>query len=239
MTGRSAAGRLSPEIRSLWSFGAVGLKSDRDLLENYIQGGDKAELAFGALVERHGRTVLRVCRNVLGDCHLAADAFQVTFLILARRADSIRDPASLEHWLHRVARRVAIRARAAADRRKLGQFVNSADIPVNHPDPLEHDEIRAIVREEIDRLDDALRKPIELCALEGFTHEEAAKRLQWPVGTVKSRLVRGRRQLKGRLARRGLRLLSHWPSQAELERRVWSHARARWPGPQLRLCSVA
>ncbi len=192
------------EIRSLWSVGAVGLKSDRDLLEIYIRGGDGAELAFGALVERHGRTVLRVCRNVLDDCHLAADSFQVTFLILARRADSIRDPAALECWLSRVARRVAIRARAAAELRKLGQLVHASDIPVTHLDPLEHDEIRAIVREEIDRLDDDLRMPIVLCAIEGCTHNEAAKRLQWPVGTVKSRLVRGRRQLKGRLARRGL-----------------------------------
>ncbi len=204
MDNGKLAPKLRNEIRSLWSVGALGLGADPDLLENYIQGGDRAELAFAALVERHRRTVLQICRNVLGDCHLAADSFQVTFLILARRADSIRDPTSLEHWLHRVARRVAIRARAAADRRKLGQFSESAEIPVNHGNPLEHDEIRAIVREEIDRLDDALRNPIMLCALEGLTHEEAAKRLQWPVGTVKSRLVRGRRQLKSRLARRGL-----------------------------------
>jgi RNA polymerase sigma factor (sigma-70 family) len=201
---RNSAGKFPMGIGSLWSVGAVGLKSDRDLLEIYIQGGDQAELAFGALVERHGQTVLQVCRNVLGDCHLAADSFQVTFLILARRADSIRDPAALECWLHRVARRVAIRARAAVDRRKLGNFGEPADIPVNHRDPLEHDEIRAIVRQEIDRLDDALRQPIVLCALEGLTHEEAARRLRWPVGTVKSRLVRGRRRLKARLARRGL-----------------------------------
>jgi RNA polymerase sigma factor (sigma-70 family) len=204
MTDRNSAAKLGKEIRSLFSVGAMGAMSDRELLEHYAHSGESAEPAFAVLVERHGPMVLRVCRNLLGDCDLAGDSFQVTFLLLARRSESIRHPEALGGWLHRVARRVALRARAGAARRRRMAPIRLAEIPVPADDRLERDEVCAIVHEEIDRLDDGLRMPLVLCALEGLTHEEAARRLRWPVGTVKSRLVRGRRRLKGRLTRRGL-----------------------------------
>ncbi len=177
---------------------------DRSLLDQFARGGEPSEAAFATLVERHGPLVLRVCRHVLADGHLAEDAFQVTFLLLARRARSIHDPDALAGWLHRVARRVALRARGANERRRQREETRVADVEVVGADPLMSDEVGAIIHEEIDRLADVQRLPILLCALEGLSHEEAAQRLRWPLGTVKSRLVRGRRRLQTRLARRGL-----------------------------------
>ena len=184
--------------------GALGAMPDRSLLDHFARGGEAAEAAFATLVERHGPMVLRVCRHVLADGHLAEDAFQVTFLLLARRARTIHDPDALAGWLHRVARRVALRARAGCHRVKEREERRAAEIAVADDDRLQRDELCAIVHEEIDRLADAQRLPILLCALEGLSHEEAAQRLRWPLGTVKSRLVRGRRSLQSRLARRGL-----------------------------------
>jgi RNA polymerase sigma factor (sigma-70 family) len=178
--------------------------SDRGLLDHFTRGGDSSESAFATLVERHGPMVLRVCRNLLADGHLAEDAFQVTFLLLARRARSIHNPDALAGWLHRVARRVALRARAGIRRRNDLERPVSGELAVDDDDPVERDERRAVVHQEIDRLAEGQRLPILLCALEGLSHEEAADRLRWPVGTVKSRLARGRRRLEGRLARRGL-----------------------------------
>ena len=178
--------------------------SDRGLLELFARGGEPSEAAFASLVERHGQMVLRVCRDVLADSHLAEDAFQVTFLLLARRARSIYDPAAVAGWLHHVARRVALRARAGLHRRRDVEALPTDQVAVATADPLERDEKCAVVHEEIDRLADVQRLPILLCALEGLSHEEAAARLGWPLGTVKSRLVRGRRRLQYRLSRRGL-----------------------------------
>ncbi len=195
---------IGKQMRTLFDLGAVGAMADRGLLDHFARGGEASEAAFATLVERHGPMVLRVCRQLLADGHLAEDAFQVTFLVLARRARSIRDPDALAGWLHRVARRVALRARAGIRRRNDRELPQTGDIAVAANSPLERDEICAIVHEEIDRLGDSQRLPILLCALEGLSHEEAAQRLRWPVGTVKSRLVRGRRRLQVRLARRGL-----------------------------------
>ena len=117
---------------------------------------------------------------------------------------SIHDPDALAGWLHRVARRVALRALSEVRRRNDRERAKTDEVAVAADNPLERDELCAIVHEEIDRLSDAQRLPILLCALEGLSHEEAAQRLRWPVGTVKSRLVRGRRRLESRLARRGL-----------------------------------
>jgi RNA polymerase sigma factor (sigma-70 family) len=195
---------LGKEIRTLFDFGAMGAMPDRGLLDHFARGGEASEAAFATLVERHGPMVLRVCRYFLADSHLAEDAFQVTFLLLARRAHSIRDPDAIAGWLHRSARRVAIRARTAIRRRNDCSLAEAGDIAVAGDDPVQRDELCAIVHQEIDRLTEVQRLPIVLCALEGLSHEEAAQRLRWPVGTVKSRLVRGRRRLEGRLARRGL-----------------------------------
>jgi RNA polymerase sigma factor (sigma-70 family) len=195
---------LTRQIGTLFDLGALGAMPDRSLLDHFARGGPHSEPAFATLVERHGPVVLRVCRHLLADGHLAEDAFQVTFLLLARRARSIHDPDKLAAWLHRVARRVALRARAGIRRRTDREGSRPREIAVPAVNPLERAEICTIVHEEIDRLADGQRLPILLCALQGLSHEEAAERLRWPVGTVKSRLVRGRRRLQGRLARRGL-----------------------------------
>ncbi len=204
MTKRESAIILGNQIRTLFDIGALGAMSDRGLLDHFLRGGETSEAAFATLVERHGMMVLRVCRHLLADGHLAEDAFQVTFLLLARRARSIRDPDALAGWLHRVARRVAIRVLAQIRRRNDREGPERGMIAVDADNPVERDELCAIVHEEIDRLGDTQRLPILLCALGGLSHEEAAQRLRWPVGTVKSRLVRGRRRLEGRLTRRGL-----------------------------------
>jgi len=202
MTNTKSA--VTRQIRTLFDVGALGAMPDRGLLDHFARGGEAREAAFATLVERHGPMVLRVSRHLLADRQLAEDALQVTFLLLARRARSIHDPDALAGWLHRVARRVALRARGGVHRRNDRERRQAGAIAIALDDSLERDELCAIVHEEIDRLSEDQRLPILLCALEGLSHEEAARRLRWPVGTVKSRLVRGRRRLESRLARRGL-----------------------------------
>src|SRR5262245_5151241 len=102
--------RLNDQIRTLFQSGSLGALSDGSLLDRYAsRQGEVSEMAFAALVERHGPMVLGVCRRLLGDAHLSEDAFQATFLVLARRARSVRNRDSLGGWLHRVAHRIAIR----------------------------------------------------------------------------------------------------------------------------------
>jgi RNA polymerase sigma factor (sigma-70 family) len=204
MADSSSRIALGSQIRTLFDAGALGALADRGLLDHFAKGGETSDAAFATLVERHGSMVLRVCRQLLADRQLAEDAFQVTFLLLARRARTIHDPDALAGWLHRVARRVALRALAGIRRRIDRERLAAGALAVAADTPLERAELCAIVHEEIDRLSNSQRLPILLCALEGLSHEEAAQRLHWPVGTVKSRLVRGRRRLEGRLARRGL-----------------------------------
>jgi RNA polymerase sigma factor (sigma-70 family) len=177
---------------------------DSQLLERFVTGDDPA--AFRDLVNRHGPAVLRVCRRHLHDPHAAEDALQATFLVLIRRAPSIQDPERLGRWLVGVARRVALRARrqgALRSERERRWAAMHSETCEQEP-PL--DDIRRVVREELDRLPETYRQPLALCYFEGLTHEQAADRLGWPVGTVKVRLVRARRQLRDRLDRRGVAL---------------------------------
>ena len=183
-----------------------GGSTDRELLDHYVHEQDPA--AFRDLVSRHGSAVHRVCRDVLKDTHDAEDAFQATFLVLARRAPEIREPEALGGWLRGVAYRVAIRARRRAARRReieKARAEMSRDEPAAMPDEPAC-ELKELVGDELTRLPDDYRRPIVLCYLDGLTHQEAARRLDWPVGTVKVRLVRGRRMLRERLNRRGVAL---------------------------------
>jgi RNA polymerase sigma factor (sigma-70 family) len=180
--------------------------TDRQLLEHFVHDQDPG--AFRRLVSRHGSAVYRVCRDVLRDWHEAEDAFQATFLVLVRKAPDIRDPESLGGWLRGVALRVAMRARRrAGQRRALEKTRAEMYREEDGTWPAEGTaELGTVVRAELKRLPDSYRQPIELCCLEGLTHQEAARRLDWPVGTVKVRLVRGRRLLRDRLDRRGVAL---------------------------------
>ena len=196
--------RLNDQIRTLFQAGSLGALTDGQLLDRYAsRDGECSEMAFAALVARHGPMVLGACRRLLADAHLAEDAFQATFLVLARRAKSVRNRDSLGGWLHRVAHRVALRLRGPVERRKFREVPGAGEVAVKNPDRVEHDELRCVIDEEIDRLGDAQRLPVVLCCLEGISHEEASQRLRWPLGTIKSRLARGRRRLQERLIRRG------------------------------------
>ena len=180
--------------------------TDRQLLDHFVHDQDPE--AFQSLVVRHGSSVHRVCRGVLKDPHEAEDVFQATFLVLARRAPDIQDPEALGGWLRGVAYRIAVRARRRTARRRETERTlaeMSRDRPASAP--VEGTlELQELVGNELDRLPDDYRRPIVLCYLDGLTHQEAARRLNWPVGTVKVRLVRGRRLLRERLNRRGIAL---------------------------------
>jgi RNA polymerase sigma factor (sigma-70 family) len=201
--GRGGAAR--PRLQALFHFGAFGALTDGQLLERFATGrGESGELAFAVLVERHGPMVLRVCRAVLRDEHDAQDAFQATFLVLARRHRSLWVRDSLGPWLYGVARRVACSSRAAADRRRR-QERKAAELVRARPAGAERDvELEESLHEEIGRLPERYRAPVVLCLVEGLSHEEAARHLGWPVGTLKSRLAGGRERLRSRLVRRGL-----------------------------------
>ena len=179
-------------------------RGSAELLDRFAAQRDEA--AFAALVNRHGPMVLATCRRILPDHADADDAFQATFLILARKARSIGDPDRLAPWLHGVARRVAGKARANRGRRQANLSRQSDDdlaAVTMPPPPADAFEVRAVIDEELARLPPKYRQALVLCYLEGLTHDEAASQLACPVGTVRSRLAGGRDRLRTRLARRG------------------------------------
>jgi RNA polymerase sigma factor (sigma-70 family) len=176
--------------------------TDTELLQRYL--ADREEAAFEALVQRHGPMVLSVCRYVVQNSDDAEDAFQATFLVLVRRAASIRKPELLGNWLYGVAHRVATRARVQAARRRAQEKRGVEMIAVELP--AEVNELRPVLHEELNRLPEKYRAPIVLCYLQGQTNEQAARLLAWPIGTVKGRLTRARELLRKRLTRRGVTL---------------------------------
>ena len=197
-------GPILRRVHALLDEGVLEALSDRELVDRFATTGtESAERAFAALVDRHGPMVLRVCRGVLGDEHAAQDAFQATFLVLVRRANSLWVGESIAPWLHQVAVRTSSSARNAAARRRFhenraaGQGRPDVDAP-----PL--DEVGPILHQEIDRLPERYHTAVVLCYLEGLTHEQAAERLGCPVGTVRSRLATGRERLRRRLTLRGM-----------------------------------
>jgi RNA polymerase sigma-70 factor (ECF subfamily) len=177
--------------------------TDKLLLERFARHRDEA--AFAALVRRHGPMVLGVCQRVLHNLHDAEDAFQATFLVLVRKSGSLARPELLANWLHGVACRMALNARAEGARRR-GCERRVVDMPVEATTEVVWRDLRPVLDEEVNRLPDVYRVPFVLCYLEGKTNDEAARHLGCPKGTVLSRLARARAQLRGRLARRGLAL---------------------------------
>jgi len=196
-------------LRRLFDGGTVVASSERQLLDRFLFARD--ELAFEAIVKRHGPMVVGVCRSVLKDEADIDDAFQATFLVLVKKAGSLRDADQLSPWLHGVARRVALEARTAASKRR-GRESQAVFVEPAAPDPslgnAEHRELRSLIHAELDRLSPPERSAILLCDLQGLSHQEAADQLGWPLGTVKARVARGRDRLRGRLIRRGVTLSS-------------------------------
>jgi RNA polymerase sigma factor (sigma-70 family) len=172
--------------------------TEADLWERYVRQRDEA--AFETLVRRHGPMVLGVCRRVLRNEQDAEDAFQATFLVLVRRAASLRSPSTIANWLHGVAYRTALEARTAAARRRAKEAL-ALPRAVVPEDPWA--ELWPVLDEELGRLAEKYRVAVVLCDLEGKTRKEAARQLGWVEGTVASRLARGRGLLAKRLARRG------------------------------------
>jgi len=197
-------GLIRGQVHGLWNAGtAVGL-TDGQLLERFATRRDEgSEAAFAALVGRHGPMVLRVCRGVLGDDHEAMDAFQATFLVLARKGGSLWVRDSVGPWLHRVACRAAGRAKSAAARRRAAESM-AATLAAARTGGGDREEFSSVIHEEVDRLPERFRVAVVLCDLEGRTREQAARHLGCPVGTVASRLARGRQRLRDRLRRLGL-----------------------------------
>ncbi len=222
------------DLRSLLEGGTTATLSDGQLLDRFSTGrGDSAaEAAFAALVSRHGPMVWGTCRRILRDPHAAEDAFQATFLLLVKKAASVRVEDSLGRWLHGVGVRVALRARAARSR----GFERDPDVaePTTPPvDPTLAD-LRAAIDEEVDRLPPRYRAVVVLCHLEGLTRERAAGRLGCPVGTVNSRLSRAGELLKARLTRRGLA-----PASAALLATLASSEASAAVPPRLAAATVA
>ena len=178
--------------------------TDGQLLERFAtQTGEAAELAFASLVERHGPMVLRACKGILRDDHEAMDAFQATFLVLIRKGRSLWVRDSLGPWLHRVACRAAARSHAEMRRRKAVER-RAIEQMAGRTNDRERDDLAVLLHEEIDRLPERFRVPIVLCELEGHTCEQAARHIGCPIGTIGSRLVRGRERLRRGLVRRGV-----------------------------------
>jgi RNA polymerase sigma factor (sigma-70 family) len=192
-------GRLGQVIRQL--NGVLDATADGQLLERFLTGKDEA--AFETLVRRHGPMVLGVCRRVLGHVHDAEDAFQATFLVLARRAASVRRCASLGNFLYGVAHRTALQARRAARRRRAHE---AKAMSRQQPPDDAWDDLREVLDLELQRLPEKYRAALVLCDLEGRPRKEAARHLGLPESTVASRLATARRTLARRLTQRGLAL---------------------------------
>ena len=201
-------GNASPvgqQLEVLWTSGTLTGLNDAQLVARFAGLRDAtAQSAFRELMNRHGPMVMGVCRQILRQPHDADDAFQATFLVLVRKGGSIRVGESLAPWLYAVAYRTAQRARIIASRYRVTP-VEQLEKPVESAaDDLGRFDLRRLLHEELNRLPGKYREPIVLCHLEGKTHEEAARLLHWPVGTVSGRLSRGREILRSRLERRGL-----------------------------------
>ena len=183
---------------------ADGLVADQVLLCQFAE--QKDEIAFAQLMDRHGDLVWGVCQRILGHVQDAEDAFQATFLVLARKAAAIAKKASLRCWLHGVANRVALNAKRAAAVRQDREGRSEPRLHGNISEELTWKEVRQVLDEEAARLPEKYRLPLLLCYLDGKTQDEAARQLGWGRDVFRGRLDRGRERLHQRLAQRGLGL---------------------------------
>lgn len=178
--------------------------SDAELLERFAARHEPA--VFEVLVQRHGPTVLGVCRRVLRHEQDAEDVFQATFLVLARRAGSIRRHASLGSWLYGVAYRLALKVKARESRRRDHERRCAEMARSDPPNDAAWDELRPVLDQVLHRLPEKYRAPLVLCYLEGKTHAEAAGALGWPTGSMSRRLARALERLRAGLLRQGVAL---------------------------------
>src|SRR5262245_52590032 len=158
----------SGDFRTLFSAGTAAGLTDAQLLERVLAASAAAraaEAAFEALVARHGPMVLGVCRRALDDPRDIEDAFQATFLVLVRKAGTVRVDDSLGRWLYGVARRVANRARDTARRRRARESGHEPSEPVMTPPDAERIELLAALDDELSRLPEKYRAPVMLCYL--------------------------------------------------------------------------
>jgi RNA polymerase sigma-70 factor (ECF subfamily) len=179
---------------------------DGQLLQRYVAARD--ETAFEALVQRYGTLVLGVCQRVLQHSQDAEDAFQATFLVLARRAATLDGRGPLGNWLYAVAYRTAVKVRQNAARRRARelQVIHMSTVPIVPASEEEEEwsDLRPLLDRELNQLPEKYRAPLVLCYLEGKTQEQAARELGWPTGSMSRRMNRARDLLQKRLARRGL-----------------------------------
>lgn len=192
-------------LRGIAARGDAAHVSDDQLLERFVSQRDEA--AFELLVWRHGKMVLGVCRRLLHDTHAAEDAFQASFLMLARRASAIHKRSSVGGWLYKVAYRVALQARAQTLKRTsreapFQEISKVAAIGDAHEEA-ERRELRFVIDDEVNRLPEKYRVPFVLCYFQGRSNAEAARELGCALGTVESRLTRARQRLRTRLSHRG------------------------------------
>jgi RNA polymerase sigma factor (sigma-70 family) len=204
MIAGAPAKTVLQHIRDLVDGEATKGLTDAQLLERFSV--HREESAFAALLHRHGRLVWGVCRNILRIEQDAEDAFQATFLVLARQPASILKKHSVGSWLYGVAFRVAMKAKKKMNKRQArerGAVEQAADRTAND---LAWRELQAILDEEIQRLPEVYRAPFVLCCLEGTTREAASRELGLSQGTISSRIARARQTLQNRLVRRGVGL---------------------------------
>ncbi|WP_406699316.1 sigma-70 family RNA polymerase sigma factor [Singulisphaera sp. Ch08] len=189
------------DLRTLFGAGALGSCTDGQLLDLFL--ARREEAAFEELVNRHGPMVWGVCRRVLHRHHDAEDAFQATFLVLARKGDSIVPRERLANWLYGVAVQTALKARSLILKRgeRERQVMTMPEPPTHRPSLT--DDLGPWLDQELSRLPEKYRVPIVLCDLEGESHKAAAGRLGWPIGTLSGRLSRARALLTQRLNRHG------------------------------------
>jgi RNA polymerase sigma factor (sigma-70 family) len=193
---------LLRQIRRLVAAQCPSQQLDRQLLQRFL--ADRDEASFAALVQRHGTMVLGVCRSVLHHQQDAEDVFQAAFLVLARKAHTVRKQQALGSWLHGVAYRLALKAKARVNRRRAREKPAEDQMSASSADDLTWRELRLILHEELHGLPDKYRAPLLLCYWEGKTRDEAAEQLGLTGSALKKRLERGRNLLQSRLTRRGL-----------------------------------
>jgi RNA polymerase sigma factor (sigma-70 family) len=199
---------IGRELERLFSLGAAGSMTDPQLIEVFLEGDERtAACAFEAIVERHGPRVLETCRKILGDLHAAEDAFQATFLVLARKAGGLKGRELLGNWLHGVAVRTARKARSQAAKQRAREreiAACRAGIVEKTRNEASTDEVNQVLHEEIGRLPKEYRSAVKACYVEGKSQTQAAAQLCVSKTTIRGRLARARLLLKRKLTLRDI-----------------------------------